>query len=193
MSLTNIVIAGVGGQGTLLSSRIIGGAAMKNGMDVKVSEVHGMAQRGGSVVTFVAYNKERVYSPISAPGRADIVLAFEKLEAYRSIPYLKKHGRMIINDQNINPMPVLNGSMSIPDDILNKINEYEIQVESLDALALAIEAGDALAVNVSLIGRLAALLPMPKESWTDTMREIIKPSMLDLNLKAFELGYNWVA
>jgi indolepyruvate ferredoxin oxidoreductase beta subunit len=191
MSLTNIVIAGVGGQGTLLSSRIIGGAAIKNGMDVKVSEVHGMAQRGGSVITFVAYSKDKVYAPISAPGQADIVLAFEKLEAYRSVPYLKKQGSMIINDQHIHPMPVLNGSMRIPDGILEKIGGYDIRVESLDALALAKEAGNALAVNVSLIGRLAALLTMPKESWQEAIREIVKPATLDLNLKAFELGYNF--
>jgi indolepyruvate ferredoxin oxidoreductase beta subunit len=150
-----------------------------------------MAQRGGSVITFVAYNNGPVYSPITSPGQADVVLAFEKLEAYRSITYLKKKGRIIINTQVINPMPVLNGSMPFPDNIFDKLKGFDIEVETLDALALAKEAGSALAVNVSLIGRLAATLPMPKESWTDTIKEIVKPSTLDINLQAFALGYNW--
>lgn len=188
--ITSIVIAGVGGQGTLLASRIIGGAAIRQGYDVKVSEVHGMSQRGGSVITFVRYSEKTVYSPIADPGCADLVLAFETLEAYRCLPFLKKNGRMIINTQTIDPMPVIIGAAAFPQDIAEKLRKYDLQVETLDANALALQAGSSRAVNVVLIGRMAASLSIPKEVWLEVLRETVKPAFLDINLRAFELGFN---
>jgi indolepyruvate ferredoxin oxidoreductase beta subunit len=191
MNAIHIIIAGVGGQGTLLASGIIGKTAMKNGMDAKASEVHGMAQRGGSAITFVCCNGEKAHAPNIAPGGGDIVLGFELLEAYRSMQYLKKDGRMIVNTQTIFPIPVLTGQMEYPGDIIERINKHGIAVDAFDALALAKQAGNALSVNIVLIGRLAATLNIPKESWVETITEMVKPATLEINLKAFELGYNW--
>ena len=153
MSTKNIMIVGVGGQGTLLASRILGNAVIQKGYDVKVSEVHGMSQRGGSVVTYVKFG-DVVHSPIIDKGEADIILAFERLEAYRALPWLKKGGVMIVNDQQINPMPVITGAAKYPENILDKIGA-EADVTALDALSLALEAGNAKAANVVLIGVLA--------------------------------------
>ncbi len=136
----NIMIVGVGGQGTLLASRILGRVAIKEGYDVKVSEVHGMSQRGGSVVTYVKYG-EKVYSPIIDRGEADLILAFEMLEAMRALPYLKKGGKMIANTQQMNPMPVITGAMEYPEDIQKKL-ESKINLQAVDALKLAGEAGN---------------------------------------------------
>jgi indolepyruvate ferredoxin oxidoreductase beta subunit len=184
----SIVIAGVGGQGTLLASRIIGGAAIKGGLDVKVSEVHGMAQRGGSVTTFVRFG-EAVRSPVIEPGGADIVLAFEILEAYRSLPYMKAGGRMVVNTQAIEPMPVITGAMAFPEDILGKIRALGIQADAVAAGALAAMAGTPRAANVVLIGRLAAGLDFPEALWREVITETVKPAFLETNLKAFEMGY----
>jgi indolepyruvate ferredoxin oxidoreductase beta subunit len=191
MDSIKIIIAGVGGQGTLLASGIIGKTAMKNGMDAKASEVHGMAQRGGSAITFVCCDKDKVYAPNIDPGQGDIVLGFELLEAYRSLVYLKKNGRMVVNEQTISPITVLTGAMGYPEDICDKIKSRGIRVESFDALEMAGRAGSALAVNIVLIGRLAAILDLPKESWIETIKEMVKPKTIDINLRAFELGYNW--
>ena len=149
----NIMIVGVGGQGTLLASRILGNTVINEGYDVKVSEVHGMSQRGGSVVTYVKYG-EKIYSPIVDRGEADIILAFEMLEAYRALPYLKKGGKMIVNDQAIDPMPVIIGAMEYPENIKDKLAD-KIDLLPVDALKLAKEAGNAKAVNVVLIGVMA--------------------------------------
>ena len=184
----NIMIVGVGGQGTLLASRILGKVAIKLGYDVKVSEVHGMSQRGGSVVTYVKYG-ERVYSPIIDRGEADLVLAFEMLEAMRALPYLKKGGTMIANTQKMNPMPVITGAMSYPEDIEKKI-AAKAELIAVDALSLAEQAGTIKAVNVVLIGLLAASMDVDKKIWTDVIRETVPERFIDLNLKAFELGYN---
>ena len=184
----NIMIVGVGGQGTLLASRILGKVAIKLGFDVKVSEVHGMSQRGGSVVTYVKYG-EKVYSPIIDKGEADLVLAFELLEAMRALPYLKKGGSMIANTQKMNPMPVITGAMSYPEDIEKKI-AAKANLIAVDALSLAEQAGTIKAVNVVLIGLLAAKVGVDKEIWTDVIRETVPERFVDLNLKAFELGYS---
>ncbi len=183
----NIMIVGVGGQGTLLASRIIGNTAIDNGFDVKVSEVHGMSQRGGSVVTYVKYG-ENVYSPIIDKGEADIILAFEKLEAYRALPFLKKVGKIITNTQKINPMPVITGKMEYPNDIENKIAE-KAELISVDAFSLAEKAGNIKAVNVVLIGVMAKLTDIPKEKWLEIIKNSVPAKFLDVNLKAFELGY----
>lgn len=185
---TNIMIVGVGGQGTLLASRILGNAVILAGHDVKVSEVHGMSQRGGSVVTYVKFGSE-VYSPIIDKGEADIILAFERLEAYRALPWLKQGGKIIINDQRINPMPVITGAMTYPKDIISKISEAA-DVTALDALSLAEQAGSIKAVNVVLIGVMAKSTSIPYETWIDTIKATVPAKFLDINLKAFDLGYN---
>ena len=184
----NIMIVGVGGQGTLLASRILGNVAISEGFDVKVSEVHGMSQRGGSVVTYVKYG-EKVYSPIIDRGDADIILAFELLEAYRSLPYLKKGGKIIVNAQEIDPMPVITGAMEYPANIAEKLQNMA-STTVVDALSAAKEAGNIKAVNVVLIGVLAKTMDIPYEKWVETIKTTVPPKFLDINLKAFELGYN---
>lgn len=188
---TNIMIVGVGGQGTLLASRILGNAVIRQGYDVKVSEVHGMSQRGGSVVTYVKFG-DKVHSPIIDDGEADIILAFELLEAYRALPALRKGGRLIVNDQRINPMPVITGAADYPEDILNKLSS-QVDVTAVDALALAEQAGSIKAVNVVLIGLMAKNTAIPYESWLETVRDTVPPKFLDVNLKAFDLGYHYEA
>ena len=188
MKTTNIMIVGVGGQGTLLASRILGNAVIRQGHDVKVSEVHGMSQRGGSVVTYVKYGDE-VQSPIIDKGEADIILAFELLEAYRALPWLKKGGKIIVNEQKINPMPVITGAAKYPENILEKLREV-VDVTSLDALSLAMQAGTAKAANVVLIGVMAKSTSIPYEEWIETVRASVPPKFVDVNVKAFELGYH---
>ena len=185
---TNIMIVGVGGQGTLLASRILGNAVIGEGYDVKVSEVHGMSQRGGSVVTYVKFG-DKVYSPIIGQGEADIILAFELLEAYRALPYLKKGGRIIVNGQSIDPMPVITGAAAYPADIAKKLGE-KANVTAIDALALTKQAGNSRAVNVVLIGLMAKNTQIPYERWIETLKATVPPKFLDVNLKAFDLGYN---
>ena len=184
----NIMIVGVGGQGTLLASRVLGNTVINEGFDVKVSEVHGMSQRGGSVVTYVKYG-EKVYSPIIDKGEADIILAFETLEAYRALPYLKKGGKIIVNNQEINPMPVIIGKAEYPSDICKKLEE-KADVKVVDALKLAEEAGNFKAVNVVLIGVMAKSTDIPYEKWVETIKNTVPEKFIDVNLKAFELGYN---
>ena len=184
----NIMIVGVGGQGTLLASRILGNAVISEGYDVKVSEVHGMSQRGGSVVTYVKYG-DKVYSPIIDRGEADMILAFEKLEAARALPYLKEGGTVILNDREIAPMPVITGAAEYPDGLVADI-AAKAKVIAIDALSLSLEAGSAKAVNVVLIGVLARSSDISKEVWIQTIKDTVPAKFLDLNLTAFELGYN---
>lgn len=185
----NIMIVGVGGQGTLLASRILGNVILREGYDVKVSEVHGMSQRGGSVVTYVKYG-ERVHSPIIDKGEADIILAFELLEAYRALPWLKQGGKMIVNDQQINPMPVITGATSYPENIKEKLTAVA-NITALDALALAEQAGSAKAVNVVLIGVMAKNTEIPYETWVETVKTTVPQKFLEVNLKAFDIGYHY--
>ena len=189
MSTTKIMIVCVGGQGTLLASRILGNAVINEGYDVKLSEVHGMSQRGGSVVTYVKYG-EKVFSPIIGEGEADIVLAFELLEAYRALPYLKRGGKMIVNDQRINPMPVITGAAKYPEDILGKLSE-NVDLTHVDALSIADKAGNIKAVNVVLIGIMAKNTSIPYDVWIKTIKETVPPKFLEVNLKAFDAGYNF--
>ncbi|MBN2557818.1 MAG: indolepyruvate oxidoreductase subunit beta [Clostridia bacterium] len=188
MKAESIMIVGVGGQGTLLASRIIGNALIAMGYDVKMSEVHGMAQRGGSVVTYVKYG-EKVNSPIIEKAGADLMLAFEELESARWLPYLKENGTLIMNRQKINPMPVITGSAVYPEGIEDKIRSAVKNVIALDALALAREAGTAKAVNVVLIGVMAATMKIGKEVWIEALGKTIPERFLDMNKKAFEMGY----
>ncbi len=184
----NIMIVGVGGQGTLLASRILGNTVIKEGYDVKVSEVHGMSQRGGSVVTYVKYG-DKVYSPIIDKGEADIILAFELLEGYRALPFLKKDGKIIVNAQKIDPMPVITGACEYPEDIESKLDE-KADLTTVDALALAKEAGNIKAVNVVLIGVMAKSTDIAYEKWIEVIKETVPAKFLDVNLKAFDAGYN---
>lgn len=184
----NIMIVGVGGQGTLLASRILGNTVINEGYDVKVSEVHGMSQRGGSVVTYVKYG-DKVFSPIIDRGEADIILAFEMLEAYRALPYLKKDGQIIVNTQCMDPMPVITGAAQYPEKIEEKIAQ-KANLKTVDALTLAKEAGTIKAVNVVLIGIMAKSTDIPYEKWVETIKTTVPGKFLDVNLKAFELGYN---
>ncbi|MGI6777755.1 MAG: indolepyruvate oxidoreductase subunit beta [Acetivibrionales bacterium] len=188
MQKLNIMIVGVGGQGTLLTSRVIGNAALKESYDVKVSEVHGMAQRGGSVVTYVKMGS-KVYSPIIEKGMADIILAFEQLEALRWIEYLKKDGRIIINKQEIDPMPVITGKEKYPERIIQKIIDMHNNVLTIDALSIARQCGNIKAVNMVMLGAMAKHTSISKETWISSMKEIIPQRFIDLNIDAFEEGY----
>ncbi len=189
MATKNILIVGVGGQGTLLASKLMGNCFVKEGYDVKVSEVHGMSQRGGSVVTYVRYG-EKVYSPVIEKGEADIIISFEQLESARWLPYLKKGGVLISSTQKIDPMPVIMGKATYPEEILNKLQEKDIKLVALDALSLAIEAGTPKCVNIVLLGAAVQFLGIDKEMWVDIIRSTVPPKTIDINLKAFELGYN---
>ncbi len=189
MKNMNIMIVGVGGQGTLLASRIIGAAAINLGVDVKLSEVHGMSQRGGSVVTYVRYG-EKVASPIIGEGEADLILAFEKLEAYRYLPYLKQGGKYIINTQETDPMPVITGAAEYPSDILEKMEKMGVSITACDALALAKEAGNIKATNVVLIGVMAKHTNISKEEWEKAVEQTVPAKLLEVNRKAFQLGYD---
>lgn len=186
----NIMIVGVGGQGTLLASRILGNVAIKQGFDVKVSEVHGMSQRGGSVVTYVKYG-EKVYSPVIAEGDADIIMAFEQLEALRWLSFLKKSGTILANTQKLDPMPVIIGNAEYPEGILETIESKGANIVKIDALKMAVESGNAKAVNVVLIGVLASHMDIDKSVWLDVIAETVPPKFLEINLKAFELGYEY--
>lgn len=186
--VTNIVIVGVGGQGTLLASRIIGSVVVDAGYDVKVSEVHGMSQRGGSVITYVRYG-DKVNSPIITEKNADIVLAFEKLEALRGLDFVKDGGKIIVNTQEIMPMPVVTGAAKYPEGILETIAE-KCELITADASKIALEVGNIKAANVVLIGVLAKNSGIEKEKWIEAVKTNVPAKFLDLNLAAFEKGYN---
>ena len=188
MMTKNILIVGVGGQGTLLASKVMGKVFLDSGYDVKVSEVHGMSQRGGSVVTDVRYGDE-VYSTLIDKGEADILLSFEALEAARWLPYLKKDGVVITNTQRLNPMSVVMGKATYPDDILEKIKAAGVNPVEVDALALAEEAGSAKSVNVVLLGIAAKHIGLDKQLWLDAVKSTVPPKTVDMNVAAFEKGY----
>lgn len=185
----NIMIVGVGGQGTLLASRVLGALYTAMGEDVKISEVHGMSQRGGSVVTYVRHGDEPA-SPIICDGEADIVLAFEQLEALRFVGSLKKGGRIIVNTQKIMPMPVVTGAAAYPDNIIEKLEATGARVTAVDALSIAEAAGSAKAVNIALIGVMAKITGADKALLLETLEKTVPPKFLELNKKAFELGYD---
>lgn len=190
METKNIMIVGVGGQGTLLASKLLGHVLMENGYDVKVSEVHGMSQRGGSVVTYVRFGS-KVYSPVIDKGEADYVLSFEKLEAARWLSYLKPNGKMILNTQEVEPMPVIIGAMPYPENLVEKMKEKGADVDAIDFLSIAEEAGSAKAVNVALLGRLSKYFTeIPEESWQEAIEACVPEKFLELNRKAFQLGKN---
>ena len=189
MSTKNVMIVGVGGQGSLLASRLLGNVILAKGYDVKVSEVHGMSQRGGSVVTYVKYG-EKVFSPVIEKGEADVIISFEQLEAARWLPYLKKGGKVITSVQKLDPMPVITGAASYPEDLIEKMRAKGIDVTAVDALSLAEKAGNSKASNVVLMGVVSTKTDFEDEIWQQALEQCVPPKFLDLNKKAFELGKN---
>ena len=188
MATRNIMIVGVGGQGTLLAGKLLGYVLMEQGYDVKVSEVHGMSQRGGSVVTYVRFG-EKVYSPVIDKGEADIIVSFEKLEAARWLEYLKPGGQIITNTQEVEPMPVIIGAAQYPERLVEKMQAAGAKVDAQDFLAIAESAGSAKAVNIALMGRLSKYFPeISDEAWQKAMEACVPPKFLELNKKAFEMG-----
>lgn len=189
METKNVMIVGVGGQGSLLASKLLGRLLLTKGYDIKVSEVHGMSQRGGSVVTYVRFG-DKVYSPIIDKGQADFIVSFELLEAARWTEYLKNGGVIITNTQQINPMPVITGTAAYPDALTEKITEAGIELDALDALKLAEKAGSAKAVNIVLMGRLSKYFDFTEEEWLQTIEQSVPAKFLELNKTAFSLGRN---
>ncbi len=187
METKNIMIVGVGGQGSLLASKLLGRLLMDQGYDVKVSEVHGMSQRGGSVVTYVRYG-DKVYSPVIDKGEADVIISFELLEAARWTEYLKKDGQIIVNTQQIDPMPVITGAAAYPEDLVSKMQASGHKVDAFDALSLANEAGSAKAVNIVLMGRLSHYFDISDDAWQAALEACVPPKFMELNKKAFTLG-----
>ena len=183
----NIMIVGVGGQGTLLTSRIIGKAALSCGHDVKISEVHGMAQRGGSVVTFVRFG-ECVREPVVEEGDADVIIAFERLEAKRYAHFLKKDGVMVVNDCRIDPMTVVIGAKSYPEGIIEELREKHA-VYSIDGAGIAKALGNSKVLNSVVLGYAAKHIGFEKSVWLDTLATTVPPKTVELNTKAFEEGY----
>ena len=189
METKNVMIVGVGGQGSLLASKLLGRLLLTKGYDIKVSEVHGMSQRGGSVVTYVRFG-DKVYSPVIDKGQADYIVSFELLEAARWTEYLKPGGKIITNTQQINPMPVIIGAAEYPEDLLGKMAAAGIDVDALDALSLAEQAGSSKAVNLVLMGRLSKYFDIPEEEWIRAIEVSVPPKFLEMNKKAFNLGRN---
>ena len=184
---TDIILCGVGGQGILSIATIIGEAAMKENLFIKQAEVHGMSQRGGSVVTYVRYGK-KVYSPIVDKGQADYIVSFEMLEAARYTEYLKPDGKIVVNTQMIDPMPVITGAVKYPENLEQKMKDAGFFVDAVDCLSLAQQAGTAKAVNIVLMGRLSKYMNFAEEEWLKAIEKLVKPQFLEMNKKAFALG-----
>lgn len=188
MAVKNIMIVGVGGQGTLLTSRILGGLATLGGYDVKLSEVHGMAQRGGSVVTFVRYG-EKVAEPIVEEGQADVIIAFERLEALRYAHFLKKDGALVVNDWRINPMPVVIGAAEYPEGILDTLRKM-YKVYTVNATEESKKLGNPRVFNLVVLGIAAKHMDFTKEQWYEVIEKTVPPKTVDINKKAFDAGYH---
>ena len=183
----NIMIVGVGGQGSLLASKLLGHLLLSRGYDVKVSEVHGMSQRGGSVVTYVRFG-DKVFSPVIDKGEADLIISFELLEAARWLEYLKPDGAVVTSTQQIDPMPVITGAAAYPEDLVEKMKALGVRVDAIDALALAEKAGSAKAVNLALLGRVSQYFDFPEEAWQEAIQACVPNRFLALNRAAFALG-----
>lgn len=189
METKNVMIVGVGGQGSLLASKLLGKLLLSKGYDIKVSEVHGMSQRGGSVVTYVRFG-DKVYSPVIDKGQADFIVSFELLEAARWTEYLKENGKIITNIQQINPMPVIIGAAEYPENLVEKMRDSGIDIDAVDALSLALEAGSPKAVNMVLMGKLSKYFDITEEEWLKAIEESVPEKFLEMNKKAFSLGRN---
>lgn len=184
----DIMLVGVGGQGTILATKVLAKVALDAGYDIKVSEIKGMAQRGGSVVTQLRLGPE-IHAPLIPTGGADIILSFEKLEALRWLDYLKPGGNLIINDQSIKPVPVLLGVASYPDNITQYLAEKDIHLQVVDALDIAVQCGNPRAANVVLLAMLAKHMPLAKDKWIDALKAVVPERFLQINLDAFAKGY----
>jgi indolepyruvate ferredoxin oxidoreductase beta subunit len=189
MKTKNIMIVGVGGQGSLLASKLLGRMLLQKGYDIKVSEVHGMSQRGGSVVTYVRFG-EKVYSPVIDKGEADFIVSFELLEAARWTEYLKPGGKIVVNTQQISPMPVITGAAEYPQGLAEQMLEAGLDVDAFDALALAEQAGSSKAVNIVLMGHLSRHFDFTEEEWLEALEKSVPAKFLELNKTAFRLGRN---
>ena len=187
METKNIMIVGVGGQGSLLASKLLGKLLLTEGYDVKVSEVHGMSQRGGSVVTYVRYG-DRVCSPVIDKGEADYIVSFELLEAARWTEYLRPNGKIVTNTQQINPMPVITGAAEYPEMLVDQMRSAGFDIDAFDALSLAGKAGSSKAVNLVLMGRLSKYFGFSKEAWMNAIEVSVPSKFLQMNKRAFELG-----
>lgn len=183
---TNIVICGVGGQGIILASDVLCHTAFLEGLDVKKSEVHGMAQRGGSVITHVRFGK-KIYSPLIEEGTSDYILAFEKLEALRYMYYLKKTGQIIVDNREIPPMSVLVGQARYPENIDGKLRKSG-KTPFVNVANIALELGNIRVVNIILLGVLSTFLDFRKESWARAISDNVKEKFVDLNITAFNRG-----
>lgn len=187
MKTKSIMIVGVGGQGSLLASKLLGKVLLARGYDVKVSEVHGMSQRGGNVVTYVRFG-DRVFSPIIDEGEANFIVSFELLEAARCVKYLHEGGTVIANTQQVNPMSVITGAAEYPQGLVEKMRGAGFSVDALDALRLAEEAGSSKAVNLVLMGRLSRYFDFTEEEWMTAIEQSVPEKFLAMNQKAFRLG-----
>lgn len=187
MNTKNVMIVGVGGQGSLLASKLLGALLLEQGYDVKVSEVHGMSQRGGSVVTYVRFG-DKVYSPVIDRGEADYLVSFEILETARWLPYLRSDGQIVTNTQTIDPMPVITGAAEYPEDLVNKIKDQGVKIDAMDCLELARQAGSEKAVNIVLLGRLSHYFDISEDAWMQALADNVPAKFLDVNKKAFALG-----
>jgi len=185
--VTNILLVGVGGQGIILASEIMADVFMEAGYDVKKSEVHGMAQRGGSVSTHVRFGP-KVYSPLIKEGEADIFIAFEELEALRYLSYLSPHPTILLNEQRLNPPGVSLGNEDYPADVKEVLSRRAKTFRSIPARDLAVQAGDVRAANVVLLGALQSILSIPEKMWTDPILKRFPPKAGPVNLEAFRLG-----
>jgi len=187
METRNIMIVGVGGQGSLLASKLMGRVLLIEGYDAKVSEVHGMSQRGGAVVTYVRYG-DKVYSPIVDIGQAELIVSFELLEAARWLNHLAPGGQIVTNTQKIDPIPVIIGAAVYPEDLVEKMKATGAKMDAIDALSLAEEAGSSKTVNIVMMGRLSNYFPFPRETWQQALEECVPAKFLEMNRRAFELG-----
>ena len=185
----SVILVGVGGQGAILTAKILVNGLISKGYDVKMSEVHGMAQRGGSVVTFVRYG-EKVYEPIVEEGTADVLIAFEKLEALRYVHFLKKDGVLIVNDQRIDPMPVVTGEAKYPENIIENLSK-DVKVYSIDAMGEALKLNNAKVFNIVVLGLAAKHMDFKKEEWLKVIEETVPPKTIDINKAAFIKGFEF--
>lgn len=188
----NILLSGVGGQGTITAAKMLTFGLMESGYDVKMSEIHGMSQRGGDVVSQVRYSKEKVFSPVIEKGTADIVVSFEKMEALRCLEYLKPGGAVVVNTVEIPSMTVLTGAEEYAGDVIEEIQKAVEKVHVLDASQMAADLGNVKAANVILLGSLVKLMGLDDIDWEAIIRKNVKEKFIDLNLKAFQVGMDAV-
>lgn len=189
----NILLTGVGGQGTILAAKVLTFGLMEAGYDVKMSEIHGMSQRGGDVVSQVRYSEEKVFSPVIEKGTADIIVSFEKMEALRTLDYIKKDGVVVVNTEEIPSMSVLTGQEEYADDILDEIGRAVKKVYAMNATEYAAKLGNVKATNIVLLGALVRQMGLETIDWESIIRKSVKERFVDLNLKAFQIGADYVS